>query len=63
MPSLLETSHVRILHLAEPPAILSRLPFLILAPIKVLLQVVSIIVVLFVQIPRPPEFLMVQVSR
>ncbi|KAJ7785701.1 mannosyltransferase, partial [Mycena metata] len=56
IPSL-EKAQIR--YLPEPPHWMRRLPFLISAPIKVVLQVLSIFVQLFT-IPNPPEFILVQ---
>lgn len=37
------------------------LPFVLLAPIKIAHQILSILLELLVQIPEPPEFIVVQV--
>ena len=37
------------------------LPFLLLAPLKIAIQVFTILHTLFVRIPQPPEYIMVQV--
>jgi len=47
----------------ELPKVLSHLPFLILAPIKVIHQLVVILLWLLVWIEIPPEFIVVQVCR
>ncbi|KAJ7139519.1 mannosyltransferase [Mycena epipterygia] len=58
IPSL-ERPKVRIRYLPEPPRWLRAFPFIVSAPIKVLLQVLSIFLELFT-IPNPPEFILVQ---
>ncbi|KAG6857663.1 hypothetical protein H0H87_010232 [Tephrocybe sp. NHM501043] len=61
IPSLERQNKVQIRHLPEPPKSLgSLLPFIIYGPIKVLLQVLSILHVLLVQVVHPPEFILVQ---
>ncbi|KLO11298.1 hypothetical protein SCHPADRAFT_831389 [Schizopora paradoxa] len=59
IPSLNTTPRLQTLYLWEIPRSFRALPFIILAPIKVLFQVTTILVALLVQIP-PPEYLMVQ---
>jgi beta-1,4-mannosyltransferase len=61
IPSLLSMPHVRFLYLSELPAFFSKLPFTLLAPIKVMHQLMTVLVALFVRISNPPEFIMVQV--
>ncbi|KAJ7451178.1 mannosyltransferase [Mycena latifolia] len=58
IPSL-ERPKVKIHYLPEPPPWLRALPFVLSAPIKVLLQVLSIFIELFT-LPNPPEFILVQ---
>ncbi|TDL28956.1 mannosyltransferase [Rickenella mellea] len=60
IPSLLEIPHVRFMYLTELPKTFKRLPFLLLAPLKVLQQIVSIFWKIFMSLPHPPEFIMVQ---
>ena len=63
--SLLTLSRVRFVYLPVPPAFIAKMPrqfFLILAPLKVIFQLVTITSALFYQIERPPEFILVQVS-
>ncbi|TFK30666.1 hypothetical protein FA15DRAFT_22483 [Coprinopsis marcescibilis] len=60
IPALERLPRVRIWHLSEPPRILSKLPFVIAAPFKVIHQVVTILLTLLVWIEKPPEFLLVQ---
>ncbi|KAF8491278.1 glycosyl transferases group 1-domain-containing protein [Gautieria morchelliformis] len=57
------TSHVRFVYLSEPPAFIARMShrlFLLLAPVKVLFQLVTIIAALFYRIEHAPEFILVQ---
>lgn len=61
IPALERLPRVHTQYLPEPPKILSYLPFVIAAPIKVALQIISILLVLLVYIEKPPEFLVVQV--
>ncbi|KAJ6573957.1 mannosyltransferase [Mycena vulgaris] len=56
IPSL---ERVKIHYILEPPRWLRVFPFLVSAPIKVLLQVLSIFIELFT-LPNPPEFILVQ---
>ncbi|KAJ7629348.1 mannosyltransferase [Mycena rosella] len=58
IPSL-ERPKVKIHYLPEPPHWLRALPFIISAPIKVVLQVLAIFIELFT-LPNPPEFILVQ---
>ena len=60
-PALLTMPHFRTLALFEIPRVFRHLPFLVLAPIKVAIQVLTILYTLLVQIPHPPEYIMVQV--
>ncbi|RDX51446.1 beta-1,4-mannosyltransferase [Lentinus brumalis] len=60
IPSLLSTPLVKILHLSEPPRFLTKLPFVIGGPLKVVRQVLDIVYTLAVRIPHPPEFILVQ---
>lgn len=62
IPSLERLPRVRIHYIAELPKIFRRLPFLILAPIKIVHQVISILLCLLVWIETPPEFIVVQVG-
>ncbi|THH11353.1 hypothetical protein EW145_g704 [Phellinidium pouzarii] len=59
--SSLERLNVQLVHLSEIPSAFKRLPFLLLAPLKIALQVYTILYVLSVYIPHPPEYIMVQV--
>lgn len=61
IPSLLSMPRVKILYLNEQPAYLRGLPFIIAGPLKVVRQIVDIFHTLFVRIPHPPEFILVQV--
>jgi beta-1,4-mannosyltransferase len=62
VPSLLSLPHVHFLYLPQPPLFLRKLPFVIFAPIKIAQQIFSILYALLWRIPRPPEFILVQVS-
>ena len=61
IPSLLRIPHVHELYLSELPKIFKKLPFTLFAPLKVAVQVVTILVALIISIPHPPEYIMVQV--
>lgn len=61
IPSL-ERQNVRFIHLAELPRDLRNLPFLVLAPLKVTLQILAILYALWIALPHPPEYIMVQVG-
>ncbi|KDQ54937.1 glycosyltransferase family 33 protein [Jaapia argillacea MUCL 33604] len=58
--SLLSLPLVRFVYLSEPPSSLSKLPFILLAPIKILHQIATILEALFFRVPHPPEFILVQ---
>ena len=60
-PALERLPRVQARYLPEPPIIVKYLPFVLAAPIKIIHQVVSILLVLLVYIEKPPEFLVVQV--
>lgn len=60
IPSL-ERLPVQIWHIPELPRIIRSLPFLILAPIKIVHQVICILLCILVWIDVPPEFIVVQV--
>ena len=62
VPSLLSFPHVHFLYLSQPPPFLRKLPFIVVAPIKIAHQVWSILRTLLWCIPHPPEFILVQVS-
>ncbi|KAF9478702.1 beta-1,4-mannosyltransferase [Pholiota conissans] len=59
IPSL-ERLPVQIRHIPELPKIMRTLPFLILAPIKIVHQIVYILLWILVWIDVPPEFILVQ---
>lgn len=63
IPSLERLPRVRMRFIPELPKVLFHLPFLILAPIKVIHQLVVILLWLLVWIEIPPEFIVVQVCR
>lgn len=60
-PALERLPRVQAQYLPDPPRILRYLPFVIAAPIKIIHQIISILLVLLVYIEKPPEFLVVQV--
>lgn len=60
IPSL-ERLNVRIVHLAELPREFRNLPFPILAPLKIALQILAIFYGLLIAVPRAPEYILVQV--
>jgi len=59
--SLTSLSNIRLCYLSEPPPLVMRIPFVLAAPIKILYQIATILYALVFDIPRPPEFIMVQV--
>ncbi|KZP30410.1 glycosyltransferase family 33 protein [Athelia psychrophila] len=59
-PTLLSLPHIHFLYLSEPPKIVTRLPFILAAPIKIIHQICTILAALMVRVPHPPEFIMVQ---
>ena len=61
IPSLLSIPHVEFLYLPNSPRPVPGLPFLLTAPQKVIHQVFSILHTLFMRMPEPPEFIIVQV--
>ncbi|KAI0314260.1 beta-1,4-mannosyltransferase [Amylostereum chailletii] len=60
VPSLLSMSHVQFFYLAQLPALLRVLPFLLLAPLKIAHQICTILHTLLWRIPYSPEFIVVQ---
>jgi len=60
IPALERLPKVQLRYLAELPNIIQALPFVILAPIKVIHQIICILFILLVQIAQPPEFIVVQ---
>ncbi|KAF8989299.1 hypothetical protein BDZ89DRAFT_1124604 [Hymenopellis radicata] len=60
IPALERLPLVQLRYLPQLPSVVGRLPFVLLAPIKIIHQVLTIILVLLVQIPQPPEFILVQ---
>ncbi|KIM84705.1 glycosyltransferase family 33 protein [Piloderma croceum F 1598] len=60
IPSLLSLPHIHFLYLSSPPKPLTHLPFLLSAPIKITLQIISVLSALLIRIPQPPEFILVQ---
>jgi beta-1,4-mannosyltransferase len=62
IPSLLSLPHVHFLYILQSPPSLRKLPFIAFAPLKIAQQVLSVLYALLWRIPRPPEFILVQVS-
>ena len=60
-PALLSTPHVQFFYLTQLPHFFLRLPFMILAPVKIIHQVLTIFITLLFTIPNTPEFIIVQV--
>ncbi|KAF8167872.1 mannosyltransferase [Crassisporium funariophilum] len=60
IPALERLPKVQLRYIPELPKIFSYLPFLVLAPIKIVHQVVHILLYLLVWIDVPPEFIVVQ---
>ncbi|EKM83670.1 hypothetical protein AGABI1DRAFT_51041 [Agaricus bisporus var. burnettii JB137-S8] len=60
IPALERLATLRLHHLPELPTAVGGLPFILAAPIKVILQVISILAVLLILIRAPPEFILVQ---
>ena len=56
------SSKMQLCYIPELPKLLKSLPFLILAPIKIIHQLIHILLWLLVWIDVPPEFILVQVS-
>lgn len=50
------------LYLSRTPRSLLKLPFILLAPIKIAIQTLTVLEILLWRIPQPPEFILVQVS-
>jgi beta-1,4-mannosyltransferase len=62
IPALERLPRVQLRYLSELPKMLQALPFVALAPIKIVHQIVCILFVLLVQIAKSPEFIVVQVN-
>ncbi|KAK1216722.1 mannosyltransferase [Marasmius sp. AFHP31] len=60
IPSLERLPKVQLRHLPEPPAVLRAIPFILAAPFKILHQIATILKELLVNIPEPPEYILVQ---
>ncbi|KAG0703082.1 glycosyltransferase family 33 protein [Suillus ampliporus] len=58
--SLTSLPHIRLCYLSEPPPFITRIPFVLAAPIKISYQIATILYTLIFAIPRSPEFIMVQ---
>lgn len=59
-PALLSTPHVQFCYLAQLPQFFAHLPFMIVAPIKLIHQVLAIFLTLLFSIPNTPEFIVAQ---
>ncbi|OCB92054.1 beta-1,4-mannosyltransferase [Sanghuangporus baumii] len=59
IPSLVRIN-VELVHLTETPSMFKGLPFLLLAPLKIALQICTVLSALLYTIPRPPEYIIVQ---
>ncbi|KAF7986156.1 hypothetical protein HWV62_38534 [Athelia sp. TMB] len=59
-PTLRSLPHIHFLYLSEPPRIVTKLPFIICAPIKIIHQIATILAALLVRVAHPPEYIMVQ---
>ncbi|CAA7271421.1 unnamed protein product [Cyclocybe aegerita] len=60
IPALERLPRVRIHYIPELPTMFRFLPFILLAPIKIALQIVNILLWLLLWIEVPPEFIVVQ---
>jgi len=60
VPALLESPHVQLLHLANPPTPLLSLPWILRAPIRILYQVYSVLYLCLLRVPFRTELLLVQ---
>ncbi|KAE9409389.1 mannosyltransferase [Gymnopus androsaceus JB14] len=60
IPALEREPKVQLRYLPEPPAIFKSLPFVLLAPLKIIHQVTSILRELLVNIDEPPEYILAQ---
>lgn len=61
-PALLSAPHVQFCYLAQLPRFFAHLPFMIVAPIKLIHQVLVIFFTLLFSIPNAPEFIVAQVK-
>lgn len=61
-PALLSTPHVQFFYLAQLPSLFSHIPFIIVAPIKIMHQVLAIFITILFTIPHTSEFIVAQVS-
>ncbi|KAJ3986328.1 mannosyltransferase [Lentinula detonsa] len=60
IPALERLPKVELRYLSEPPAILRSLPFVLLAPFKIIHQITSILRELLIHAGEPPEYILVQ---
>ncbi|EIM92116.1 beta-1,4-mannosyltransferase [Stereum hirsutum FP-91666 SS1] len=60
IPGLLSLPRVHFSYLPTPPSKVGRLPFIIVAPFKVVRQTLTILITLLWRLPHVPEFIMVQ---
>ncbi|KAF9651302.1 beta-1,4-mannosyltransferase [Thelephora ganbajun] len=59
-PALLSTPHVQFFYLHQLPQFFSRLPFMIVTPIKIIHQVLAVFITLLFTVPNTPEFIIAQ---
>jgi hypothetical protein len=60
IPSLLEIPHVHLHYLSSPPRLVSSLPWILRAPIRIAYQIVSVLHTCFFRVPVHTELLIVQ---
>jgi beta-1,4-mannosyltransferase len=61
IPSLLSEPLVLFKYIPQLPGSFGSLPFILLAPLKIVFQITALLITLFIRIPNPPEFIIVQV--
>jgi hypothetical protein len=62
IPALERLPKLRLRYIPEPPNFITRLPFILAGPLKVLHQITAVLIVLLFLIRVPPEFILVQVK-
>ncbi|KAH7921252.1 glycosyltransferase family 33 protein [Leucogyrophana mollusca] len=60
IPSLASLPHVNFCYLPDPPSFVANIPFILAAPIKIAYQIITILHTLLLEVPHPPEFILVQ---
>ncbi|KAF9072668.1 mannosyltransferase [Rhodocollybia butyracea] len=60
IPALERVPKIQLRYLPEPPTILKFLPFVLLAPFKIIHQIIAILHELLIYIDEPPEYILVQ---